>query len=64
MIVAIVAIVVVGAVGILLVYEFWAIFTRHHTVSEIVWAAYKANPALGFLVGLTAGLLGGHFFWQ
>lgn len=52
-----------AAAAVLLVYEGFALLTGRKTVSEIVWAANKAYPPLGFLVGLPLGVILGHLFW-
>ena len=56
-------IIFVLAVGALLTYEFWALSTRHTTISEYVWALNKAWPPIGWLAGLVTGGLVAHFMW-
>ena len=50
------------ALGILAVYEVWALATNHVTLSRTVWNIEHSQygPLLPFL----AGMLAGHFFWS
>lgn len=46
--------------GLMFVYEGWAIASLNGTtISEITWGL-AAHPIVPFLVGIVAG----HFFWQ
>jgi hypothetical protein len=47
----------------LLAYEGYALATGRRTLSRMVRNGQEKFPALGFLVGFGAGLLGSHFFW-
>ena len=56
-------VVFLAAVLLLLGYEFYALRTNRLTISEYVWAAFRAWPFLGVLTGLVVGSLLTHFFW-
>jgi len=50
-------------VAFLLAYEFFALFTGRTLVTTYIRGVVAAYPPAGFLIGLTLGLLCGHFFW-
>jgi hypothetical protein len=43
--------------------EGFALNTNRTTLSRWVWTVSKAFPLLPFIVGLTVGVLAGHFWW-
>lgn len=54
---------VLAAVTILLVYEFFALFTGKPLVTTIIRDAYRAAPGPFMVVAFLMGVLFGHFFW-
>lgn len=53
----------IAAAG-LLIYEFWALGTKHKTLSRMMYDANNSWPLLSTLVGLVVGGLLVHFFWH
>ena len=50
------------AIGILALYEAWALLTGHITLSRFVWMADASE--YGALLPFLVGILCGHFFWS
>lgn len=46
----------------LITYEIIVLLTHHQTLSQMVWQAQRAFPALKWIVVLIVGVLLGHFF--
>ena len=47
--------------GILIVYELWAIVVREPTLSQMVWRAQRRWPPLRWIVGVVLLALFDHF---
>jgi hypothetical protein len=58
----VVAYVWLAAIAFLAVYEIYALFTGHDTLSRAVWTAERSE--YGPLIPFLAGLVCGHFFWS
>ena len=52
------------AIGILLVYEWYALRTHRMTLSRAVWTLVERWPMFSAIVGFVAGVLFAHFFWR
>lgn len=52
-----------SAVGFLLAYEFYAIFTGKKLVTTYFREAFAAVPGVFVLIALVLGYVMGHFFW-
>ncbi len=50
----------VACLVLLAIYETWAIFTGHETLSRAVWTADTSQ--YGLILPLAAGVLAAHFF--
>ena len=52
-----------GVIFVLLVFETWALFTDHTTISDYVRPAVRAFPGWAFAVAIVVGITVGHFLW-
>ena len=53
-----------GAIGFLLVYEWWALASGHQTLSRAALILSTAWPPLIFVTGLVVGGLVVHVWWR
>jgi hypothetical protein len=53
----------VGGIFLLMVFETWALFTDHKTISDYFREAVHAFPGWAFVIAVLVGITIGHFLW-
>lgn len=53
----------VGVVLLLMIYETWALFTGHETITDAVRGAIHEFPGWAFAIAIVIGMVLGHFLW-
>jgi hypothetical protein len=54
---------IIGTIISWIVWEIFAIINERETLSHAIWRGSNTSPGMRFIMGLTIGLLLGHWFW-